>query len=67
MGLRPLPQPGAAGVAALGVDGEETPLVWLHERADARPCCPVFTSRAAGHTRAADSHTPGCPGRSSPD
>jgi catechol 2,3-dioxygenase len=40
IGLRPLPRPGAAGVAALGVGGEEEPLVWLHERADARPVPP---------------------------
>jgi catechol 2,3-dioxygenase len=40
IGLRQLPRPGDAGVAALGADGEEQPLVWLHERADARPVPP---------------------------
>jgi catechol 2,3-dioxygenase len=40
IGLRQLPQPGTAGVAALGAEGEEEPLVWLHERPDARPVPP---------------------------
>jgi catechol 2,3-dioxygenase len=40
IGLRPAAGGGAGEAVALSAEGEEQPLVWLHERADARPVPP---------------------------
>ena len=40
IGLRQVAPPDHAGAAALAAEGEEEPLIWLHERADARPVPP---------------------------
>jgi catechol 2,3-dioxygenase len=40
IGLRQLPRSERPGAAALAAEGEDEPLVWLHERTDARPVPP---------------------------